>query len=850
MRNLKKLVALIVTIALMATLAIPAFAATPPDVKGTDYEGAVTRLVALGVITGYPNGDFGPNDTITRAQFAAVVVRSLGYEAIAETAKGVTKFSDVAANYWGAGYINLAVSLGVIKGYGDGKFGPEDKVTFEQAVTMVVRALGQEFLAEQKGGFPTGYLLQGKSIGFTDSVKGVAGTAATRGIVAQLVDNAKDKNIYIPTTSTGGVQGHEKTDDTFLSKLGMEPVKDVVVTKTPATGGDADKLTAIGKLTAGSTTITSGEFGVVAGTFDIESVLGKKVTLWKQTTGDKKVVLAQVSAGTEVVVKSITSLTVSDGVYTKIKVKDTADVEKEYTVLSTAGATKNLKADTIKNVFNAINDVKGSTDKFDLTLIVDGDDLLFAKGLVYDAPVKLSSAPAVNNVNKSIRIGTTYYVKKGDKDAKNLVIVKDGATVDYTALAENDVIMVAKNMGSDDAVANDDYFYIQATSKTVEGKLVSAKPSAAKAESVKVGDTSYDVGQFVVNSDDANAPGTLSVASKLDKDVKVRLDPLGKVYSIDTTTSSSADKFGVVLGTSYNNTMGDEVYQARIVTAGGDKITYTVTDSAFKTAIKEAAPVANGGNGNAAAMNYKLIKYFINSDGNLSTVEKADTANVPNGKVLVSKLNYAGTYVKSDVVVFAKDGTTSYKAIKWTDIDNDTTATADETFKGDGEYSALLLDSYTSTGTAGKYAYTTDSVAIADGKFIIDLLNTSGAASLTTANNQGAAAGNAIVYTLGNDGKITITTSAMTKAAVTGDQKLTITEVASNRIKVYNADTKTSSYFYFTDDTIIAYDKDADGGSGVEKLTKADLYTDMDVEVYLTTTTNSTDIAVLVITAM
>ena len=842
MRNLKKLVALIVTIALMATLAIPAFAATPADVKGTDYEGAVTRLVALGVITGYPDGNFGPNDTITRAQFAAVVVRSLGYEAIAETAKGVTKFSDVAANYWGAGYINLAVSLGVIKGYGDGKFGPEDKVTFEQAVTMVVRALGQEFLAEQKGGFPTGYLLQGKSIGFTDGVKGVAGTAATRGVVAQLVDNAKDENIYIPSTSTTGVQGFVKTDDTFLTKLGMTPVKDVVVTKTPATGGDADKLTAIGKLTAGSDTITSGEFGVVAGTFDVESVLGKKVTLWKQTTGDKKVVLAQVSAGTEVVVKSITSLTVSDGVYTKIKVKDTADVEKEYTVLSTAGATKNLKADTVKNVFDAIDDVKGSTDKFDLTLIVDGDNLLFAKGLVYDAPVKLSSAPAVNNVNKSIRIGTTYYVKKGDKDAKNLVIVKDGATVDYTALAENDVIMVAKNMGSDDAVANDDFFYILATSKTVEGKLVSAKPSAAKAESIKVGDTSYDVGQFVVNSDDANAPGTLSVATKLDKDVKVRLDPLGKVYSIDTTTSSSADKFGVVLGTSYSNTMGDEVYQARIVTAGGDKITYTVTDSTFKTAIKNAHDAST-------TTSYKLIKYFINSDGNLSTVEKADPANVTDGKVLVSKLNYAGTYVKSDVVVFAKDGTTSYKAIKWTDIDNDTTATADETFKGDGEYSALLLDSYTSTGTAGKYAYTTDSVAIADGKFIIDLVNTSGAASLTTANNQGAAAGNAIVYTLGNDGKITITTSAMTKAAVTGDQKLTITEVASNRIKVYNADTKTSSYFYFTDDSIIVYDKDADGGSGVEKLTKADLYTDMDVEVY-TTTTNSTDIAVLVITAM
>ncbi|NJD02943.1 MAG: S-layer homology domain-containing protein, partial [Ruminiclostridium sp.] len=152
MRNLKKLVAFIVTLAMIATFAIPAFAAAPTDVVGTAYEGAVSRLVALGVINGYPDGTFGPEDSITRAQFAAIVVRALGYESLAATAAGITKFSDVAANHWGAGYINIAVSLGIIKGYGDGKFGPEDKVTFDQAVTMIVRALGQEAYAEAKGG--------------------------------------------------------------------------------------------------------------------------------------------------------------------------------------------------------------------------------------------------------------------------------------------------------------------------------------------------------------------------------------------------------------------------------------------------------------------------------------------------------------------------------------------------------------------------------------------------------------------------------------------------------------------------------------------------------------------------
>ena len=827
MRNLKKLFAVIVTIAMIATFAIPAFAAVPADVKGTDYEGAVTRLVSLGVITGYPDGNFGPNDSITRAQAAAVLVRALGYESIAESAKGVTKFSDVAASYWGAGYINLAVSLNLIKGYGNGKFGPEDKVTYDQVVTMVVRALGQDYAAELKGGFPTGYLLQAKVIGFTDGTKGVSGTNATRGIVAQLVDNAKDKAIYIQTT-VGSSQTYEPKGGTFLEKLGMTPVKDVIVTKTPASGSDANKLTAAGV-----------EYESIAGAFDYESVLGKKVTLWKNSDG--KVVLAQATAGTDVVIKELKNYTVASGVYS-VTIVNSADEEKTYTTTVEPSATFNLKAGTAANAFAQVNvsGIKDKTDKYDVTLSVDGDTLLFAKVLKFDSPAKID-APVVNTVAKSIKIGS-YFVKKGDKMAKNLVIVKDGAKVDYTALAKDDVIMVAKNPGTDDTVADDDYFYITATSKTVSGKLVSAKPSQTAATSIKIASTSYDIGQFV-----NNATGALDVSGMLDSEVKATLDPLGKVLAVESTTSSSADKYGVIIGTSYNNTLGDEVYQVRILTAAGDKVTYDVTADNLKAAILAA-------NGSTPITN-RLIKYYINSDGDMSTVEFSGAGET--GLADVNKFKLNATYVKSDVVVFAHDGSTGYKVIKWADIDDDTTATASNAFKDNSlEYTALLMgvNGYTSTGDAGKYAYTTDKTAIKDGKYIIDLVNKSGAASLTTADTTYANAGNAIVYTLGKDGAITISNTALAKAAVTGTEKLTVTEVASNRIKVKNDTTGVESYFYFTDDSIIVYDKDADGGSGVDKLTKTDVYTDMVIEVYTTVpvapATSSNDIAVLVITEM
>ncbi|MBZ4647005.1 MAG: S-layer protein, partial [Clostridia bacterium] len=195
MRNLKKVLALVVVFAMM--LSTVAFAAVPSDVKGTSYETAVARLSALGVITGYADGTFKPDNTITRAEFAAVVVRALGYETAAKTAGGATKFSDVAAGHWASGYINLAASLGVINGMPDGTFAPDANVTYDQAVTMIVRALGYEPAAQAKGGFPTGYLVIAAQEDITDDAEGVAGTPASRGIVAKLLDNSLEVPLMV-----------------------------------------------------------------------------------------------------------------------------------------------------------------------------------------------------------------------------------------------------------------------------------------------------------------------------------------------------------------------------------------------------------------------------------------------------------------------------------------------------------------------------------------------------------------------------------------------------------------------------------------------------------------------------
>lgn len=821
MRNLKKLVALIVTLALLATFAIPAFAATPADVKGTDYEGAVTRLAALGVINGYPDGTFGPNDPITRAQFAAVVVRALGNESLASTASGVTQFSDVPATHWASGYINIAVSLKIINGYGDGKFGPDDKVTFDQAVTMIVRALGAQAFADAKGGFPTGYLIMGKQLGFSNGVAGVAGVPATRGIVAQLIDNAKSI-VFFEQTGFGDSQTYVQPTDlakqhTFLTELGMTKIAGVVVTKTPDTSDVGANKFAVGATT----------YEAVAGAFDIEALLGKKVNLW---TNGTKIVLAEVAAGTQIAVELVSYATDvdADADVDTVTVKDAAGTSTTYTVSSATGATNNLKADTIDNLLTALNPVKATTQKYSLTVTVDGTALLFAAGLKFDAtgPITIG-APVVNNVNKSIKINANTAIKLGDKAAKKVVIVKDGAVVDYTALAAGDVVMIARNEDATTTDAAGDYFYIKATNKTAAGKLTGAKPSAAAATSVNIGGTFYSVSQW-------DADGIINAAALLDANVTAVLDPNGKIFSVTADAGATADKYGIIIGSDKESALGDTVYKVKLLTSSGDKITYTATSDA--TAL-------TGGIANDGDMVGTLINYYVNADGNISAATVVGNP-VADSVIDVDKYKYgATTYVKSDVIVFKRSGAAnvgaSYSVIKWTDILDGDSAPADASVTTSGEYAVLVLDApvAATTTTANNYAYALDKTAIAGGKYVMDLFGKNGAASLTTTDAVYAAALDVFVYTINS----TTNAITITNPSVAVDANAAIDEVSTTRIKIGNA------YYYFKDSTVIIYDGGANGGTDVANLTKADLYKDMVVKVY---SADNLDIDFLVVTSM
>ena len=96
---------------------------------------AIEALAARGVIDGKSDGSFDPEGSMTRAEFAAIVVRALGL-----TPEGKNSFSDVAAEAWYAPYVGTAYSYGIITGVADGRFNPSGTITRQEAAVMVSRA--------------------------------------------------------------------------------------------------------------------------------------------------------------------------------------------------------------------------------------------------------------------------------------------------------------------------------------------------------------------------------------------------------------------------------------------------------------------------------------------------------------------------------------------------------------------------------------------------------------------------------------------------------------------------------------------------------------------------------------
>ena len=182
---------LVAVFTLVNVAVMPTFAAfTDLTTENNAYE-AVNVLNKLGVINGYDDGSFKPDNNVTRAEFTAMLLRTRGMGNVGSTSLENPPFPDVTTSdvSWAIGNIRTAREMNIINGYDDGTFKPNNNVLYEEAVKMIVCALGYGEMGAEGAFWYSRYLMTATSLGFTEGSGGAIGAPATRATIAKMLYN-------------------------------------------------------------------------------------------------------------------------------------------------------------------------------------------------------------------------------------------------------------------------------------------------------------------------------------------------------------------------------------------------------------------------------------------------------------------------------------------------------------------------------------------------------------------------------------------------------------------------------------------------------------------------------------
>ncbi len=573
---------------------LPALAAIPADVVGTRYEEPVQVLSALGIMNGDENGKFRLDDTIIRSEVAKMAVHAMGLESAAESAKGQSQFSDVATDHWASGYINIATSLDLIEGDGDGKFRPNDFITYAEAMAIMVRATGYEISAESKGGYPSGYMSVGTSNGLSKNVTGAHSDQISRGNVAFLTNNALEVNL-MEQTGFGSSASHEVTDKTLLKDK-------LKVTK------DEGQITAVDKASIkGSSSLAKGQVAIGEKIYEtklnLNNLLGYNVTYYLKDSkaGSDEIILALPLSGKNNVVK------VDSEAFSKITEKN-GNVALEY--FKNTNGTKTETVELDKEPILIYNGKYEAFDKAHLDIedkcgnitVLDADrngkyELVF---------VTLYENIVVEEITASNKIVDKYgngSIKLDDTVDYTMTMGYDEIKVEE--LKEYDVLSVAKSLDSE-------LYNIAVTRNPVEGKI-----SAQDDMGVYIGDKHYKVANNYTESLKIGLEGIF------------HLDVEGKIAAVDTSSRLSSDYAYLVRV--YTNTNTDEKTIFRLFTKEGKNVTLEANEKIKfnNTSGMKAEDVAKALTNDKSETTRQLVTYSVNSEGKLTGIKTANdkTAN-------------------------------------------------------------------------------------------------------------------------------------------------------------------------------------------------------------------------------
>ena len=765
MRNLTKVLALVLALTMMVSVA--GFAKTYSDVEvGANYEEAVSVLSDLGLVKGYDDGTFGADKTLTRAEGTAFVLRLMGLEEAAISAKGTeTGFTDVPADHWASGYVYVAAQNGIVAGMGDGTFEPDTELTYAQIVKMIVVALGYYPLASELGEWPGNYISAGTQIKLTTGIAGKADEAVTRATTARLLYAA----LTIPKMEKDGVgvSASWKAGNTMvLDDLGIYKLKttltEVFVTEGKATidtaiAAGADKYTNAKQCLAisGKYTETKVEdkwtFSPKSGKYDVAEALDLRAL---KDLENIPAIVYVADDGSDLTIVSVVkesgvdSITINSGDYKANSLTAANKITYYTNAEQTKTATLTLAAAINVRVNGAVVDDAMDVADFEANYL--GDDYNYAIELVdadgetgYEQAnvteyvymvvkeVKKSNAGVYTITSEDLDVTAARSTIKIDTedDDTAIVIVKNGEEVTVDEIAEGDILnIVAPAGGIVSNVVNEATIYV--TNDVVDGTV-----QYNDTEDSVIVMTDGSEYSYILNNGDTDI--------KSQSEGSFYLNILGEVIYVDDEVVKSTYNYGFVTTLTLNGRSGNfKSGEVRMLTTEGEWVTLdtassvTFNNNASATKIADitetkgtsAAESSDAFSGiyvekydsSAEYIINKVVAYKTNSSGAVkemiydirvidTKVETASAGYDKTYKVYEDGNTYGSYNVTEDTVVYSYSGTLAANSA----VDEADVAVKDmSVLKNDKDYTDVNV-----------YAVNdkTDNIGIMFGKFEADV---------------------------------------------------------------------------------------------------------------------------------
>lgn len=682
MKKMRKFISVVLAIAVVMSSLVAVFAeetttagsdsavaatGSLSDVKSDAvYYDAVKTLNAMGVIKGYEDGSFKPDQNVTRAEFTAMLMRMLKLGSIGNTSAAELPFTDIDDNdsdiNWAIPDINTAYAKKTINGYEDGTFRPSANVAYEEAVKMIVCTLGYVASVDVDPWYAN-YTSIANQKGITKiaSKIGAPETPATRACIAQLLYDSLDVKI---------VENEEITNKTILNDyLGYEKATGVIYSNDVTSLESADinlRSNEIMIYAKEPDTNVYETHTYVISDNSLKDYIGHQLDFYYTSTGsDPRTMMISVLKNTEPLVISAANIETSLSSNTQIKYYQNLDDNKEksanissdnvviYNGKLYGSTARNSRFDTsMIPVMGQVKLIDSDADNtYDVVEITDYD-------VYYVSSKSSTSYEIIDNVIQPAENKTLKLDKSADP---NLSIVnKNGSEIDFGSISVGNIICYTKtNSGSSLKKA------------IVLSDKVTGTITAIQNDKLTISGKEYRI------SDAAPwlTGGKLDEAPQNQDSGTYYLDLNGDIVAYTKDAVSTNTYYGYIVAYVEDRDSFDGDVTFRVLNSSGSTVyikTYKSTSvngrtRSTGTAVLEALRDALDNGKSGAEGVQQLIKYTTKTVSGENVFDKIYTASDVDkgGDVVADKLNRLSTITKEDSASYSTSSKTlSYDGTK------------------------------------------------------------------------------------------------------------------------------------------------------------------------------------------